>query len=343
MEGAGTIGSVVSRLERLLNLTAALLTTTRPLTREEIFERVPGYPADDVKGSGRRAFERDKEALREMGIPVETKEVATSEPPIEGYRIPRDQYALRDPGLDPDELAALHLAAAAVRIEGLRGTEALWKLGGPPVEPGGPTAAPSPTATARGDGGAPSGETLAAIPTIPQLVPLFVAVGGRRPVTFAYRGEKRSVDPHRLSFTRGRWYLDGYDHDRRANRQFRLDRVDGDIALGEPAAFERPADVLGTQSVPPWQMGEEEPLEAHLRIDADLAGWGVDHLGPDAVRVRHPDGSVEVSLTVTNRDGFRSFVLGFLDHAEVLGPPELRLDLVAWLTDLAATPHPVAG
>ncbi|MBW3611776.1 MAG: WYL domain-containing protein [Actinomycetota bacterium] len=309
---------MVSRLERLLNLTAALLTTTRPLTRDEIYERVPGYPVDDAKGSARRAFERDKESLREMGIPVETEEVPFTEPPLEGYRIPRDQYALRDPGLEPDELAALHLAAAAVRIEGLRGTEALWKLGGLPAK---------------------ADDALAAIPTIPQLVPLFVAVGGRRPVSFTYRGERRSVDPHRLSFTRGRWYLDGYDHDRGAARQFRLDRLEGDVALGEPDSFERPAE-HANEALPPWQMGDEAPLEARVRIDADLAGWGVDHLGPEAVRARHPDGSVEVVLTVTNRDAFRSFVLGFLDHAEVLGPPELRHDLVTWLTNLAADQSP---
>ncbi len=326
---------MVSRLERLLNLTAALLTTSRPLTREEIYERVPGYPVDDAKGSARRAFERDKESLREMGIPIEVEEIDVIEPPLEGYRIPRDQYALRDPGLEPDELAALHLAAAAVRIEGLRGTEALWKLGGPPIPPS-PTNKTNPKGPRR-SGSAKAEEAdgaLAAIPTIPQLVPLFVAVGGRRPVTFSYRGERRSVDPHRLSFTRGRWYLDGYDHDRRAGRQFRLDRLDGDVALGEPASFERPTD-QASGSLPPWQMGDEAPVEARLRIDADLAGWGVDHLGREAVRAHTPDGSVEVALTVTNRDAFRSFVLGFLDHAEVLGPPELRQDLVTWLTDLA--------
>jgi proteasome accessory factor B len=38
---------------------------------------------------------------------------------------------------------------------------------------------------------------------------------------------------------------------------------------------------------------------------------------------------------VTNRDAFRGFVLDFLDHAEVLGPPELRADLVGWLESVA--------
>ena len=50
-----------------------------------------------------------------------------------------------------------------------------------------------------------------------------------------------------------------------------------------------------------------------------------------ARRRRRNDGSVVLELPVTNRDAFRSFVLGFLDHAEVMGPPELRDDMVAWL------------
>lgn len=306
----------MSRLERLLNLTAALLTATRPLTRAELHERVPGYPsADEPRGAFRRAFERDKEALRDMGIPVVIEEVPGVDPPVEGYRIPKDQYALRDPGLAPDELAALHLAAAAVKLEGLRGTEALWKLGGAPVP---------------GAGDLP----VAAIPTIPALGPLFSAVGERRPVTFGYRGQRRTLDPHRLSFSRGRWYVDGYDHDRRALRQFRLDRLDGELGVGEPDSFERPASASGAPPRP-WEMGDETPVEARLLIDGDLAGWAVDHLGPDAVVAAHADGSVEVALRVTNADALRSFVLGFLDHAEILGPEELRGDLVGWLTALA--------
>src|SRR5207249_1434568 len=122
----------------------------------------------------------------------------------------------------PDELAAVHLAIAAVRMEGLPGTEALWKLGGEATDE--QPAAP-----------------VAALPAIPQLVPLFAAVAERSPVRFGYRGERRTVDPYRLSFSRGRWYLDGHDHDRDAERQFRLDRIEGDVETGEPGGFERPA------------------------------------------------------------------------------------------------------
>src|SRR4051794_7070023 len=182
------------RLERLLNLTAALLTTSRPLTSADIVERVPGYPhPSEGRATFQRAFERDKEALREMGIPITLVDVPGTEPPEQGYQIRREDYALRDPGLERDELAALHLALAGVRLDGLPGTEALWKLGGAP-EPDASTA------------------TLAAIPSVPQLVPLFGAIAQRAPVQFGYRGEERTVDPYRLSFSRGHWYLDGRDH-----------------------------------------------------------------------------------------------------------------------------------
>src|SRR5207302_10496341 len=118
----------MQRLERLINLVAALLETARPLSAEELHERVPGYPDD--RAAFRRAFERDKETLREMGVPVVTEAPDPATPAVVGYHVPKDQYYLRDPGLDPDELAAVHLAASAVRLEGARGVEALWKLGG---------------------------------------------------------------------------------------------------------------------------------------------------------------------------------------------------------------------
>ena len=304
----------MSRLERLLNLTAALLNTDRPLTAAELREQVPGYPEGD-KATFRRAFERDKEALRDMGIPVLTTEISGSEPPEPGYRIRRADYALRDPGLTPDELAAVHLAIAGVRMEGLPGTAAIWKLGGATSD-------------------ATSGPAVAALPAIPQLVPVFGAVAQRAPIRFAYRGEPRHVDPYRLSVSRGRWYLDGFDHDRGELRQFRLDRMDGDVEMGSAESFDRPAtDEGGLRQ--PWELGDEPPVTARVRIDVDQAGWAVDHLGEDRV-VTRDDAGVVVELVVTNRDAFRSFVLGFLDHAEVLDPPALRDELVGWLEAIAS-------
>src|SRR3954468_8398679 len=98
---------MADRLERLLNLTAALLDATVPLSIDDVRERVPGYP-EEAGETFRRAFERDKESLRHMGIPLRTQDIPGSDPPTTGYRIRRDEYALADPGLAPDELAALN-------------------------------------------------------------------------------------------------------------------------------------------------------------------------------------------------------------------------------------------
>src|SRR5205823_6317760 len=128
----------MDRLERLINLIAALLEAERPLSAEELHQRLPGYAENHA--AFRRSFERDKDALREMGIPLALEAVDPSQPHLEGYRIPKDEYYLHDPGLAPDELAALHLAASAVQLEGTRGMEALWKLGGWVAEEGPPPA-----------------------------------------------------------------------------------------------------------------------------------------------------------------------------------------------------------
>jgi predicted DNA-binding transcriptional regulator YafY len=127
--------------------------------------------------------------------------------------------------------------------------------------------------------------------------------------------------------------LAGFDHTRGEERSFRLDRITGTVTrVGEPGAFERPA-VTGRQP-PPWLLGGDEPLTARLLVDADHAGWAVSQVGPTRIEERRPDGSVVLAVHVTNRSAFRSFVLGFLDHAEVLGPPELRAEMVSWLEAL---------
>lgn len=301
----------MSKLERLLNLTAALLDTPRLLTAEEIRARVPGYP--DGQASFKRAFERDKDDLREMGVPLVLEPIRGADPPVEGYRIPKDEYYLREPGLEPDELAALHLAASAVRLDGLEGIEALWKLGG-----------------VVGDGGT-ARPAVASLPTSPALPVLFAAVAERRPVRFGYHGEERLVDPYRIDFARGRWYLSGYDHVRADERLYRLDRIEGEVVAGDAGGYERPSTSVPGARLQPWQLGEGATVVARLLVDADQAAWAVHHLGEATVVERRPDGSVELDVAVSNRPAFRSFVLTFLDHAEVLGPPGLRAELVEWL------------
>jgi proteasome accessory factor B len=251
-------------------------------------------------------------------------------PAVDGYRIPKDHFYLKDPGLDPDELAALHLAASAVRLEGAGAEEGLAKLGA--LSGYGPEASSETTELGSLAG---AGLDVTALPARSDLGALFGAVVDRRPVRFSYRGEERTVDPYRLDFQRGRWYLSGFDHRRGAERLYRLDRFEGDVEVLDGPVFDRPPAVP-VAPLDSWRLGEGDPVVARLAVDAPQAPWVIDNLGSEVVAEHRPDGSIVVELPVTNRDSFRSFALTFLDHAEVLGPPELRDDMVTWLEDLAS-------
>jgi proteasome accessory factor B len=296
---------------------AALLEADLPLPAEQLRERVPGYPAE--QSAYRRAFERDKETLREMGVPVIFEQIPTADLGLYGYRISKDQYYLRDPGLAPDELAALHLAASAVRVEGANGMHALWKLGGDAFEEGSPAA----------------GTTVAALPGAAHLVGIFGAISDRRRISFKYRERDRQVEPQRLSFRTGHWYLSAREVASGEQRRFRLDRIQSDVAIGDEAGAFEP--LSGAEAAPvPWQLGGDDLVIADLLVDADQAGWAVGQLGEESVTERRSDGAVRMAVAVTNREAFRSFVLGFLDHAEILGPEALRAEMVTWLEALCA-------
>src|SRR5215212_8892924 len=118
------------RTERLLNLVICLLATRRWLTKEQIRSAVPQYADCETTEAFDRMFERYKEDLRELGIPVVT---GTDEPVFDdelGYRIDRDAYALPPIQLDAEELAVLGLASRVWQQASLAGpaSRALAKL-----------------------------------------------------------------------------------------------------------------------------------------------------------------------------------------------------------------------
>jgi proteasome accessory factor B len=307
----------VSKLERLLNLTAVLLDTRRPLTAEELRERVEGYPPPGP--AFHRAFERDKDDLRVLGIPLRVERAPATDPPLDGYRIDPGDYYLPDPGLEPDELAALHLASLTVRLEGLGEREALWKLGG-----------------VVGTGAEPAAHGVASLPADPALVPLFQAIVDRRQVRFGYRREQRTVDPWRLDFHRGRWYLTGFDHLRGDERNFRLERIEGQVAQGGPIIMRAPPRPEHTGPVAAWELGDEQPVTARMRVDSAHVPSAVRQLGPSVAVEHEPGGSAVFSIPVVNFEAFRTFLFGFLDHAELLEPIRWRDDVVRWLEAVEA-------
>jgi predicted DNA-binding transcriptional regulator YafY len=89
-----------------------------------------------------------------------------------------------------------------------------------------------------------------------------------------------------------------------------------------------------------WRFGDDDPVVAELLVDAGRAAWVRRQLGEEAVAEERADGSLVFRIPVLNRAAFRSFALDLLDSAEVLGPPELRRGIVAWLEDVAGRPVP---
>jgi proteasome accessory factor B len=303
-------------IERILNLLAFLLTAGRPVTADEIRNTVAGYDRSSDE-AWRRMFERDKDLLRQLGIPLELRPTDVWE--VEhGYVVDQEEWALPDPGLTDEERAALLLAATVVRIGGnAAGQQAVLKLGGAPTG-----AAGEPLAADLGsDQGA--------------VANTFVAVGERRLLRFSYSGRHRTVAPYGLVHRRGHWYLVGEDRADATVKVFRIDRAIDLEPTGDAGAFERPAGFDPSAAIPhaPWEAGGED-LEARVRFDASIAWWARRQLGSTEVDVDQ-DGNLEATLQVANPEAFIGWLLAFEDSAEVLGPPRLRDRLIDRVTGLA--------
>ena len=311
----------LDRLERVTDLVLVLLETQQPLTLDAIAHQVPGYPAEHA--ARRQAFERDKRLLRDEGIPVLTERLPGNEQ--YGYRIDRDQFYLPDLALEPDEQVALHLAVAGVHLGDPSGRDALLKLG----------------ATGLGDV-----RPIASIVPTPALIDLFEAVRTKATAAFSYRtGRDRRVAPLGLWFRFGHWYLVAWDLDSSADRTFRVDRIDGDVARGEAGSAEGvvpegegAVDIEAALPDEPWDTEAADPVEMRILVDALEARRVADQVGEDKVVARHDDGSIELVLGVSSFASIRSWVLGLADHATVLEPAAFRDELVAWLTALTETP-----
>jgi len=310
-------------VERLTNLLALLLETPEPLNLHQIASELTGmYPDGAVARRGQ--FERDKRLLREIGVPIETEVLSGDHAGQTKYWIDRRRYELADLDLDDDERRAVQVAVAATRAGSASAQTALWKLGAGLAE------ADSMAVAALG------------IPA-PLSVPLAMlrdAVVSRSLVDFTYRGVDRTVEPRGLLLRDGFWYLVAFDRTRRERRTFRVDRIDGEITIGEPAAFERSPTDLGEafpadpKLIPLSNGDAAEVSTAVVRIDDPQARLLEQHLGSGAVGRRLDNGSIEFVIEYRNPEALRSWVLGFGPDAEVVEPAGVRAEVVGWLTSI---------
>lgn len=229
----------ISKVERLMNLVIALLSTRTFITADRIREIVSGYSEDANDEAFSRMFERDKNELRDLGIPLETGRVSLRNP-VEGYRISREAYALPAVKLTADEAAAVAVATQLWEspdlITATQGAVLKLRAAGIDIEAADADIAITSTAALPGLRG--SEEVLGM---------LLSAIDSGHVVQFPHRPSitepyvLRTVEPWGVVTDRGRWYLVGHDRDRDAVRTFRLSRIGAEVTpIGEPGAVSRP-------------------------------------------------------------------------------------------------------
>jgi proteasome accessory factor B len=315
------------RIERLINLIAALLETREPMTAEEIRDRIAGYDQSSYE-SFRRSFERDKEALRAMGIPIEIRTAGPYGTTSEGYLIPKSRYYLPELDLEPDEGAALRIAADAILGSTDVAQAGLMKLS---VDADtAPLSAPQVV----------WGADVAA--EEPVLASLYTAVLERHVVEFDYlragadTDERREVEPYGLVHRRGYWYVVGRDRARGQVRAFRVSRI-----LGPPifkaGSYDVPDGFDASQHIggEAYEIGPDELTTVTVRFSPAMRWWPEQNLPAAPVRDRE-DGSADVQLPVANFDALASWVIGFGPEVHIVDPPAARTALLDHLRPFMA-------
>lgn len=217
--------------ERLTNLVVALMATEIGLSKQQILESVSGYRQRADAGVNTVAlykmFDRDKEELRTLGVPIETiGDPADPDDLREArYRIPKAEYDLpADLDFSPAELAVLQLAGSvwsteSASVDAQAGVRKIRALG---IDGDEPIIGFAPRITARE----------------PSFARFQEAIEQCRPVAFDYlkpgeaASRRRRIQPLALVDYDARWHVYGRDLDAGGERTFLLSRVVGDVSAG---------------------------------------------------------------------------------------------------------------
>ena len=316
-----------------MNLVIALLSSRGYLTADKIRSSVAGYGDSPSDEAFSRMFERDKNELRDLGIPLETGKVSSLDP-VEGYRINRDAYALPAVELTPEEAAAVAVATQLWESPELTTTTqgALLKLraAGVDVDPD----APVTIASAGGPAGVRGSEgTLGA---------LLSAIDEGRAVQFPHRPSPtdpytvRTVEPWGVVTDKGRWYLVGHDRDRDATRVFRLSRIGDPVTpIGPPGAVTRP-DGVDVRAIVVEAVAETPSgVRAQVWV-ADGRATALRRAGkPLEPRELAGRAGEVIELEVGSTDRLTRAIASYGADAVVLEPESLRDDVVARLRSQA--------
>ncbi|WP_235833248.1 helix-turn-helix transcriptional regulator [Glaciibacter flavus] len=324
--------------ERLFSLVLALMATESGLTKGDILSTVQGYSArfaeSGLTSALDRQFERDKDELRDLGIPLQT--IDSPDRPGDNtalrYLIPKGRYDLpADIEFSPRELGLLALAAAVWREGSLSADSrrALMKLKARGIEASEPLLGYAPTIRVRDASFDPlqKAQGVAAV-SFPYLKP-----GEHEP-------RVRTVVPLAIVQHDGRWHLHAHDIDASATRTFLLSRIVGPVT---------PRPDRGSGLLPMDTVGAADHAAAELRqlFDSNEAELVVQPGTDAAVRLAHrsrrpmsADGVIVLGYTDT--DILADELVGFGPEVEVRSPDRLRRAVSARLARVLAL-HADAG
>jgi proteasome accessory factor B len=306
----------ISVEERLFSLVLALLATETGLTKNEILSTVQGYRQSyDVAGDNanlERKFERDKDDIRELGVPLET--IAAPGDPGNNqnlrYRIPRGEYELPvDVSFTPEEATLLGLAARVWR-EGSLSSEsrrAMVKLRSLGVVPDEPLIGYAPRLRVRDAA----------------FEPLSAALERRQWVKFDYlkpgetAARARHVAPLTLVQWQGRWHLTAAEADTGIHKTFLLRRIVSKVgATGKtfdfPLSGQTESALADLERI--WQS-----LRARVRVQPNTDAATRLQKRRDSLEL--PDGALE--LHFADHNILADELAAFGPEVLVLSPPEL--------------------
>lgn len=208
----------------MFSLVLALLATDHGLTKNQILSTVQGYrqrfsPQGD-NANLERQFERDKDDIRDLGVPLETIDSPGQAGNNQSlrYRIPRGEYELpRDISFSAEETALLGLAAMVWREGSLSGESrrAIIKLKALGAETLEPVLSYTPRVRVRED----------------SFEPLSAAIDKHQIVQFGYlkpgedRARVRTVAPLALVQFQGRWHCTAFEPESGERKTFLLRRI----------------------------------------------------------------------------------------------------------------------
>jgi proteasome accessory factor B len=360
----------ITKAQRLLDLIACLLGRRTPMTVEEIFEAVPAYrraagPGGDPNPeSVRRMFERDKDELRGLGVPIDTERFS-----VNFGLDTADGYVLRPGALylpyvsivEASEPAPPGSAGAGTSDPAFSRAEleiALEALREAAAVPGWPLALETRSAFRKlafdlGSIPEPFPVHLATAPGADAiagtLAMLADAIVRRKRTAFRYhglaRGEEteRDVAPYGLLLQSGTWYLVGHDALRGAVRMFHVGRMEfprvNRASPGSPD-FEIPADFAlaeyGDRAA--WEIGEaDEEMSVRVRFAHPMSLWA-DRNGFGELVGQEPDGGTVRRFAVRHVRPFLCWILGLRGDARILEPAGL-VDELQQLASAIADAH----